>query len=253
MFALLRAQQRLALSYQQAALAEYLASCRAHGLAAPPSLAALYVDLLLDQVGVEGGLAGAGAVWCCGACLHSLLLDALQVQKGRLGAARSCALKATTPQRCPLNAALSTPQGLPHLVAPLLLSHPQLDSAVLAEHVEEAAAAGRLPGGAQLADQLLLRLGAHKARCALLLRTGRTAQALRLAKQHRLLGQLAPAALLDASASTGDALLFAAAHRLCAAQAQRAGGALQGLAEAAEAHHQRFQPAQFQALKAAAG
>lgn len=153
-----------------------------------------------------------------------------------------------SPARSALPAAPWLLQGLPHLVAPLLLSHPQLHSVLLAEHVEEAAAAGRLPGGAELSSQLLLRLGAHKACCALLLRMGRTAQALRLARQHRLLGQLAPAALLEAAAaSAGGALLFAATHRLCGA-----GAAPRDLAQAADAHRQCFQPAQLQALKAAA-
>lgn len=50
-FALLRAQGACRAAYLQAALAEYLASLCCHSATAPPSLAALYVDLLLDQVG----------------------------------------------------------------------------------------------------------------------------------------------------------------------------------------------------------
>lgn len=133
-------------------------------------------------------------------------------------------------------------------MAPLLLSHPQLDSAQLAEHLEEAAAAGRLPGGAQLAEQLLLRLGAHEAHCRLLLRRGAPRRALALARQERLVGALAPEALLEAAAS-GDALLFAAAHRVCSAAAQRPGE--QPLARVVEAHRSRFAPAQLAMLQAA--
>lgn len=115
-------------------------------------------------------------------------------------------------------------------MAPLLLSHPQLDSELLAEHVEAAAAGGRLPQGAQLAEQLLVRLGAHAARCRLLLRLGRVRQALVLAKRQRLVRQLAPEVLLEAAAATGDAVLLAAAQRVCREQASE--GALPGPAEA---------------------
>jgi hypothetical protein len=140
-------------------------------------------------------------------------------------------------------------QGLPHLVAPLLLAQPPLDSVELAEHVEEAAAGGRLPHGGQLAEQLLLRLGAHEARCRLLLRQGRPRQALVLAQQRGLVGQLAPAALLEAAACSGDAVLFVAAHRVCSAQAQeRALGSFQ---EAVESHRQHLNPADIQAIDVA--
>ncbi|EFN57382.1 hypothetical protein CHLNCDRAFT_142780 [Chlorella variabilis] len=152
-FAVLRARQAASPAYLRAALAEFVASCHAHGAPPAPSLASLYVDLLLDQ-------------------------------------------------------------GHAYLVAPLLLSHPQLDSELLAEHVEAAAAGGRLPQGAQLAEQLLVRLGAHAARCRLLLRLGRVRQALVLAKRQRLVRQLAPEVLLEAAAATGDAVLLAAAQRL---------------------------------------
>ena len=134
-------------------------------------------------------------------------------------------------------------------MAPLLQSHPQLDSVELAEHVEEAAASGRLPHGGQLAEQLLLRLGAHEARCRLLLRQGRTRQALVLAQQRGLVGQLAPAALLEAAACSADAVVFAAAHRVCSAQAQQ--GALGSLQEAAQSHAQHLKPAAIQAIQAA--
>lgn len=110
-------------------------------------------------------------------------------------------------------------------MAPLLLSHPQLDSVSLAEHVEEAEGVGRLPGGACMAGQLLQRLGAAEARCRLLLRTGRVRQALALARRERLIGQLAPAALLEAAAGQGDVLLEAAAQRVVGA-AVGAGSAL---------------------------
>lgn len=147
-------------------------------------------------------------------------------------------------------------QGLPHLVAPLLLSHPHLDSLLLAEHLEEEAAARRLPGGAQLAGQLLLRLGAHEARCRLLLRQGCTRQALALAQQQGLLGQIAPEVLLEAAAASGDALLFAAAHRVCSTAAARQpsrqqSAAPQGFAAAVRAHCQRFLPAELGMLQAA--
>lgn len=99
-------------------------------------------------------------------------------------------------------------------MAPLLLSHPQLDSVVLAEHLEEAEDAGRLHGGTRLAEQLLERLGAAEARCRLLLRAGRVRQALLLARRERLVGQLASAALIDAAAGRGDVLLDAAARRV---------------------------------------
>lgn len=138
-------------------------------------------------------------------------------------------------------------QGLAHLVAPLLLSHPQLDSVPLAEHVEQAGASGRLPGGARLAEQLLRRLGAHEPLCRLLLRHGRARCALRLARQQQLVGHLGTEALLEASAATGDALLFAAAHR-----ALQAGGALPPLAEAAAASKRHFEPLLLDALQAAA-
>ncbi|KAL4448111.1 hypothetical protein ABPG75_005330 [Micractinium tetrahymenae] len=157
-FALLRSQGACRAAHLQAALAEYVASCCLHGAQVAPSLAALYVELLLDQ-------------------------------------------------------------GLPHLVAPLLLSHPQLDSVLLAEHVEEAESGGRLPGGTRLAEQLLERLGAAEPRCRLLLRAGRVRQALLLARRERLIGQLASAALLEAAAGCGDALLEAAARRVVGAAA----------------------------------
>lgn len=138
-------------------------------------------------------------------------------------------------------------QGLPHAVAPLLLSLPQLDSVLLAEHLEEAAACGRLPGGAQLAQRLLQRLGAHDAHCRQLLRHGQAREALLLARQQGLLGQFAAGALLDAASAGGDALLFAAAGRVCALPADAA-----GLLQAAQARRGSFRPAQFDALLAAA-
>lgn len=48
-FAPLHAQQRCRPAYLQAALCEYLASCHAHGLPPCPSLAALLVDVMLEQ------------------------------------------------------------------------------------------------------------------------------------------------------------------------------------------------------------
>ena len=151
------------------------------------------------------------------------------------------------------NTPLSRPalQGLPHLVAPLLLSHPQLDSEALAERLEAAADAGQLPGGAQLAGRVLQRLGAHEARCRLLLRQGLAREALLLARRQGLLAQRqalpAPAALLDAAAGGGNALLFAAAHRAV----QRVGAAEQSLPLAVEARKERFPPALFDVLLAA--
>lgn len=50
-FAVLRARQAASPAYLRAALAEFVASCHAHGAPPAPSLASLYVDLLLDQVG----------------------------------------------------------------------------------------------------------------------------------------------------------------------------------------------------------
>ncbi|PRW59246.1 colon cancer-associated Mic1 [Chlorella sorokiniana] len=185
-FAPLHAQRRCRPAYLQAALCEYLASCDIHGLAPCPSLAALLVDVLLEQ-------------------------------------------------------------GLSHAVAPLLLALPQLDSVLLAEHLEEADASGRLPGGTHLAQQLLQRLGAQNARCRLLLRHGHARQALLLARQQGLLSQFAADALLDAAAAGGDALLLAAAHRICAAPANAG-----GLVQAARSRKGSFQPAQLDALLAAA-
>lgn len=49
-FAVLRAQQAAPPRYLQAALAEFVASCHAHGKVVAPPLATLYIDLLLDQV-----------------------------------------------------------------------------------------------------------------------------------------------------------------------------------------------------------
>lgn len=232
MFALLRSQARVRPGYLQAALAEFVASCAAHGLAVPPSLAALYVDLLLDQV--RAGRARETVLAVAGN-RHALLP---RREAWRL---KCCASSLAAPSL----------QGLPHLVAPLLLAYPLLDSVLLAEHVEEAADAGRLPGGELLAEQLLLRLGAHEARCRLLLRLGRPRQALALAKQQRLLGRLALDALLEAAAAGGDAVLFAAARRVCAALPQQQGAAPQGLAQAADACCWRFPPAQLAALRAA--
>ncbi len=139
------------------------------------------------------------------------------------------------------------PQGLAHAVAPLLLALPQLDSVLLMEHLEQAAVSGRLPGGTQLALRLAQRLGAQDARCRLLLRHGHAREALLLARQQGLLGQFAGDALLDAAAAGGDALLFAAAHRICASPADAS-----GLAQAARARQGSFQPAQLDALLAAA-
>jgi hypothetical protein len=110
-------------------------------------------------------------------------------------------------------------QGLEHLVAPLLLSHPQLDSEQLAAHLEAAAGSGRLPGGATLAEQLLVRLGAHDARCRLLLRQGRPQHALQLARQRRLTAGELRDDLLAAGAASHDAILMAAAQRVCNSQA----------------------------------
>ncbi|KAL4859773.1 Arabinosyltransferase RRA3 [Chlorella vulgaris] len=147
-FAVLRAQQAAPPHYLQAALAEFVASCHAHGKVVAPPLATLYIDLLLDQ-------------------------------------------------------------DLAHQVAPLLLSHPLLASVPLAEHVEAAAVSGRLPAGALLAEQLLVRLGAHEARCRLLLRHGRIKAALLAAKRHGLLELVQPA-LREAAALSGSFLLRAA-------------------------------------------
>lgn len=61
-FALLRAQGVCRPAYLQAALAEYLASLCCHGAQVAPSLAALYVDLLLDQVGKKEQEKQAGDV-----------------------------------------------------------------------------------------------------------------------------------------------------------------------------------------------
>ena len=77
-FSLLRAQQRVCASYLQAALGEYVASCWCHGIAVVPSLAALYVDLLLDQVGFAGGLLRVvHGPACLPACLPAALLSLL--------------------------------------------------------------------------------------------------------------------------------------------------------------------------------
>ena len=240
MFALLQAHQQARPCYLQAALAEYVASCCAHGAVVAPSLATLYVDLLLDQVP---------------ACLHvGVPAPCLFPSVGLRNRPVDClSVTPLTLAPCPMPCLACLPaclQGLPHLVAPLLLSHPQLDSVELAEHVEEAAASGCLPRGGQLAEQLLLRLGAHEARCRLLLRQGRPRQALLLAQQQGLVGQLAPAALLEAAACSGDAVLLAAAHRVCSAQAQQ--GGLGSLQEAAESHRQHLRPADIQAMKGAA-
>ena len=132
-------------------------------------------------------------------------------------------------------------------MGPLLLALPQLDSVLLAEHLEEAAASGRLPGGRQLAQRLLQRLGAHDACCRLLLRRGQVRKALLLARRQGLLGQFAAGALLDAAAAGGDALLLAAAHRVCGSPADAG-----SLAQAARARQGSFRPAQLDALLAAA-
>lgn len=242
-FALLRSQGACRAAYLQAALAEYVASLCSHASGVAPSLAALYVDLLLDQVARagpcsrllivpptalhaalgkratrrtsrgpirwaerrrSGALLGLGP--SCGAC--RTISRACQAVRGR----RSLLASVLTPGPWPL-----TLQGLPHLVAPLLLSHPQLGSVLLAEHVEEAEGEGRLPGGVRLAEQLLQRLGAAEARCRLLLRAGCVRQALVLARRERLVGQLAPAALIEAAACQGDVLLEAAARRVVGA------------------------------------
>lgn len=63
-FALLQAQQAAAPAYLQAALAEYLASCHACCLEPAPSLAALYIDLLLDQVGRREVILGLPCCAC---------------------------------------------------------------------------------------------------------------------------------------------------------------------------------------------
>lgn len=115
---------------------------------------------------------------------------------------------------------LASSQDLAHQVAPLLLSHPLLASVPLAEHVEAAAVSGRLPAGALLAEQLLVRLGAHEARCRLLLRHGRIKAALLAAKRHGLLELVQPA-LREAAALSGSFLLRAAVHRCCRGDAPR--------------------------------
>lgn len=241
-FALLRAQGAAAPAQLLAALCEYLGSAQARGLGAAPCLATLCVDCLLDQVGRGWALSGSGGRACSGA-------SGACWSRRAAATATAGADASLTARPAPLA------QGLPHLVAPLLLSLPQLDSALLAEHLVEAAAAGRLPGGAacQLAEQLLLRLGAHEARCRLLLRRGAARRALALARQERLVGALAPEALLEAAAASGDALLYAAAHRVCSIAAPRPGGRPgAGLAEALEAHRSRFAPVQLAILQASA-
>jgi hypothetical protein len=133
-------------------------------------------------------------------------------------------------------------------VAPLLLAHPLLDSPALAEHVARAEAADRLPGGAQLAEALLARLGAHQARCRLLLGQGRAREALLLARRHRLAARLGRDALLQAAASAGDASLFVAAHRVCVGHGLS--GESPPLLEAAQPYCRHFQPAQLEVLQA---
>lgn len=197
-FRVLHAQQHVPPSYLGAALGEYAASCAAHGAVLPPPLAALYVDLLLGQVGLWSRGAGCEDAAARQPCVSLAATAAIQARPGRLGA---------HPPLAPAHPL----QGLVPHVAPLLLSHPQLDSALLAGHVEEAGAAGRLPGGAQLADQLMLRMCAHEARCRLLLRQGRAREALRLARRHRLAARPALGAL--EAISGADPLLLAAAQR----------------------------------------
>ncbi len=49
-FGWLREEQVIDSQYLQAALAQYVSSCHGFGIAVPPSLALLYVEILLDQV-----------------------------------------------------------------------------------------------------------------------------------------------------------------------------------------------------------
>jgi hypothetical protein len=202
-FAVLRAQQAAPPRYLQAALAEFVASCHAHGKVVAPPLATLYIDLLLDQV------RHAWPRLLCACCTA-------------IAACCCCGLVSLTPALTPPAACvwlLESSQDLAHQVAPLLLSHPLLASVPLAEHVEAAAASGRLPAGA-LAEQLLVRLGAHEARCRLLLRHGRIGAALLAAKRHGLLDLVQPE-LREAAALSDSFLLRAAVHRCCRGDAPR--------------------------------
>jgi hypothetical protein len=140
-------------------------------------------------------------------------------------------------------------QGAAHQVAPLLgRLAPLLDSPRLVAWLEESEAGGRLPRGTQLALDMRRRLGDVGGACAALVGEGAASQALRQAHMAQRRGEAAlpPEAWLAAAGAGGDALLFAAAYRVVAAQATEP--PLLPLCEAAARHAAWVAPAALQAL-----
>ncbi|KAK9823149.1 hypothetical protein WJX72_000636 [[Myrmecia] bisecta] len=122
-------------------------------------------------------------------------------------------------------------QGHAAQVVATLATQPQLDSAILAEHLELLAKRGALPESRQLARAMWSRLGMYDQVCRMLLQQGAVLEAMRCARRHSV-QSIPETAFLHAAAKTGDIGTFTAVYRACHQSAPAA------LPEYAEAYKQ---------------
>jgi hypothetical protein len=202
--------------YLACALAELEAAACARGLATPPALQALALDVALQQ----GSQHPVRTLPYCGnvLCLKIYVLPTERSLQDMLSICKE--LNMSCGPRPDISLALACfgkcshagnnmhariqqhPAAAWEQVLVRALMQPGSATAEVAARLEASGRAGELAQGEGAAAAVRARLGAHEERCRALLQQGHVVASLRAARAHRV-ESLAPSAFLHAAAETG--------------------------------------------------